>query len=402
MYETAVIIPNYNGKHFLAPCLDSVLACGYPLEKMEIIVVDNGSKDGSAEFIQKNYPQVKVLRLQENKGYAGGCDYGVQGTQAEFIVFLNNDCQVHAGWMTELHEAFCSESDIGAVSSVMYNENNTLLDFVGSEMNFYGHGNQIFFHQPVAAVSPEQYPDYLISACGASLLMRRDVYMTIGGYDPNYFAYFEDVDLGWRLWLAGYKIKLAKTSIVSHVHQGTGRFVGDAVKLRLCERNSLITIIKNYEKKNLDRILAPALMLMMKRALDDMCIDKSDYEVSHSGKRFMLKNQLKQYTKGTSKAKLMLYDLLQRSLKWVFPKKNFDMAIIPTKTMARLVALDDIFEQLPRILEQRKKIQAMRKRPDAEIFPYFRNPEFVSFPGDQLAQLQQQLIEFNELSSLWS
>ncbi len=392
----SIIIPNYNGKAYLKGCLDSILGLDYPKDKIEVILVDNASSDDSVAFTKINYPFVKIIELKENLGYAGGCDIGAQNANSEFIIFLNNDCLLHKDFITELLNTFYSEKNIGAVSSVIYDYTCTHIDFIGTELNFYGHGNQIYFRKPIHELKREDYPDYTISPCGAAMLIPRSTYFNIGGYDTDYFAYFEDVDLGWRLWIMGYKVKLAKNAIVGHIHQGSAKFVGDAVKLRLCERNSLITIIKNYEKENLIRVLGASLFLMFKRTIDDTIINKTSYDVMYSKNNTIDKMCFK------NNLKYKLFKGIEKLLKSISKDKNFEFEIISKKSMARLIAISDILENFDKILKKRDFVQSKRKVSDKEIFPLFINPNFVSFYSKEMELLQNTLVDFLEIHKIWS
>jgi GT2 family glycosyltransferase len=107
-------------------------------------------------------------------------------------------------------------------------------------------------------------------ACGGAMLIRRDLFLEVGGFDPDYFAYFEDVDLGWRLWLLGHRVVYAPRAVVYHRHHGSWQTVNDAKKWLLAERNTLYTIVKNYEDDHLARILPAALLLILQRAFLDI------------------------------------------------------------------------------------------------------------------------------------
>ena len=405
----SVIVLNFNGKRFLKDCLDSLLSLNYPKENLEIILVDNASSDGSVEFAGFNYKDVKIIKNDRNYGFAKGNNIGARQASGQYIAFLNNDMKVDENWLSELIKPILeSESnEVVCAGSKILNWDGQKIDFVEGTMNFYGHGDQKYFGIDYAGNDFLQ-DHYLLFPCGGSMLIDKSVFLEVGGFDEDYFAYFEDVDLGWRLWILGYKVKFASKAVVYHRHQGTSGGIGDEKKLVLYERNSLYTIIKNYEQIHLDRILPVALLLATKRALQHSLLDRRTYHFGY------LQNIDKVITEETVESTNMDYKTANVRMIFTAIKEKFihrpiylllrrsvaylNQDCLPQTGVSRLIALDDLMNNIDDIMVKRQKIQRLRKRSDKEIFHLFRNPLKPSFPGKGLADIQYRLTnQFNIL-----
>lgn len=257
----SIIILNYNGKRFLGNCLRSVLKTRYP--NLEIIVVDNGSIDGSLEFLSNfsSDSRIQVIKNRINKGYAGGNNEGIILARGDYIIFLNNDTLVEPEWVLELIKVMESDILIGAAQSkLLLMDSPKQLDCAG---NFsYFDGSTI--PRGLLELDVGQYVFGEIFSCkGASMIIRRDVLDMVGPFDPDYFAYYEETDLCWRIRLAGYKIVYVPTSVV--YHKGGGSIPNEVRKasffqVYLMKRNRILTLLKNYEIGNIIRYLIPSIV----------------------------------------------------------------------------------------------------------------------------------------------
>jgi hypothetical protein len=221
------------------------------------------------------------------------------------------------------------------VGGVILNWDGTQIDFVEGSVNFHGFAWQEHFRGSVDERVIGQVGD-LLFACGGSMLISRDVYRDLGGFDAAYFAYYEDVDLGWRLWLAGYKVRLAGAARVFHRHHSSAAALPRHLPSFLYERNALLTLFKNLSDDNLGRVLAPSLLLLAQKA----ALLSGTAERSFGATTVQIPERLE----------------VTRA------------ALVP------LHAVLDVLDDLPEVLARRKDVQQRRKRPDEEIFRLFLRP----------------------------
>ncbi|MFL5802286.1 MAG: glycosyltransferase [Roseiflexaceae bacterium] len=357
----SVVIVNFNGRQHLTPCLSSLLRQDYPADRVELILVDNGSQDGSLELMAESFPSVRVLANGGNAGFAPAVNRGAAAATGRYLALINNDAYADPGFLKALVATVEANRDRGVVCAAaqMLDWYGRQIDFVGGGVNFYGMGNQFFHQLPVGALTVGAHE--LLFACGGAMLVDREVFLHVGGFDDTYFAYFEDVDFGWRLWVYGYRVLFVPEAIVHHRLHATSSTMHNYQLNTLFERNALITILKNYEDANLYQVLGPALLLLIKRGLTfaEGAIDRAEF------------------------------DLSRRNGQATEP----DDIGVPRLSMSYLVALKDIVETFPQIWEKRTVIQSQRARPDSEILPLFKFSMGTSFNTGPYLALQQQLVD---------
>lgn len=238
----SVVIPNWNGKKFLAGCLDSLARQTYP--DVETIVVDNGSKDGSVEFLIEKYPWVKLVRFAFNTGFSVAVNRGIAESQGEFIALMNNDTVADEKWLVEMVNAMREHREIGSCGCKMLAyDNPKLLDGAGDGYRRGGLPGRIGHRE----IDNGQFdtPRYILGACGGAALYRRSLFDDIGLFDDDYFAYLEDVDFGLRAQSAGYKCLYVPASIIYHLGCGTTGSGYHPLVVRLSAQNNWNTIVKN-------------------------------------------------------------------------------------------------------------------------------------------------------------
>lgn len=338
--RVSVLIVNLNGQDYLPDCLRSIYAQDYTMDSVEVILADNGSTDGSLALVAEQFPQVKVIHSERNLGFAGGNNLAARHATGEYLALLNNDARADAGWLAALVRAVQSSPDVACAASKILSWDGRTIDFVGPAMNLYGRAFQIDEGLPAGPGSYDE-PRELLAPCGGAMLIRRDVFWQAGGFDADYVAYFEDLDLGWRLWLYGYRVLFVPQAVVYHRGQQTGSRFPPEQRYALCEVNALRSVIKNYEDENLWRVLPFSLFMGVKRSLDQAQLDREAYTLGHP-------------VKGDAR----LGD------------------VEPEPAMTRvatsfLVAIDQVADEMPRLLEKRQRIQAARVRSDKEIFARF-------------------------------
>lgn len=236
----SIIILNYNGKHFLQHCLNSIKRNEYPQSRYEIIFVDNASRDGSAAFVQNNYPEVKCILLQKNLGYAGGNNAALPSARGDYLVFLNNDTEVDKHWLSSLVTAIKSHERAGACSSLIINKFTGKINTIGNFWCTWGFAGTIAEQQP-----PEKYTltREIFAPTGCSFIIKKELFMKIGQFDDNYFCTNEDVDLGWRIRNAGYSVYFVPQSLVYH---HVSPVMGPSkLYYYLQARNRIWTVLKN-------------------------------------------------------------------------------------------------------------------------------------------------------------
>ncbi|MAU11953.1 MAG: glycosyl transferase [Anaerolineaceae bacterium] len=235
----SIVIPNWNGKHFLQTCLDSLAAQTY--DPLEVIIVDNASTDGSQAYIRENYPDVVLVELPENRGFTGACNAGMQAARGQVIALLNNDTEVDPEWASALVDAFARHTDVGMVASKM------LLFDKRDHIHTVGDGFTVDgrpFNRGVWQKDEGQYEQeaYVFSVCGGACAYRREMLDEVGLLDDDFFFLMEDVDLAWRGQLAGWRALYTPKAIVYHHLSATG---GGVTASFHDGRNSIYLLVKN-------------------------------------------------------------------------------------------------------------------------------------------------------------
>jgi GT2 family glycosyltransferase len=216
--ESTVVVPNLNGAHFLEPCLAALAQQTLP--PSQVLVIDNGSTDGSVEFVRRRFPEARLLTFVENRGFAAAMNAGITEATARFVAFLNNDAVAEPTWLEELAACLVRHPAAAAATSKLLLANEPgRLDGAGDGLTrsflpyVRGHG------QPDDGRFGDEVE--VFGASGAAALWRASVLRQLGGFDERFFAYYEDVDLSFRARLRGYESWYAPRSVVRHTRGGT-------------------------------------------------------------------------------------------------------------------------------------------------------------------------------------
>ena len=238
----SVVIPNWNGKRFLAGCLDSLAAQTYA--QLEIVVVDNGSVDGSVELLTEHYPQVKLATFPVNTGFSVAVNRGIRESSGEFIALMNNDTVADREWISAMMSVMREHPEIASCGCKMLAyDDHSLLDGAGDGYRRGGLPGRIGHREiDLGQFDTERY---ILGACGGAALYRRALFDDIGLFDEDYFAYLEDVDLGLRAQSAGYKCLYVPSSIIYHFGCGTTGSGYHPLVVTLSAQNNWNTIVKN-------------------------------------------------------------------------------------------------------------------------------------------------------------
>jgi GT2 family glycosyltransferase len=362
MKTTEIIIVNWNNRRETLACVAAVEA--QLTEGASITVVDNGSTDGSATAIAAKHPNAKLFALPENRGFTGGLAAALAGSVADHVIFLNNDAVPEEGWLRAFVEAVENAAeDVIAVGGRIVDPTGANIDFIGGVMTFDGHAFQNGFRYPVGSRPEPAAGDELLFACGGNMIARRAPMMELGAFDNDFFAYLEDVDFGWRSWIAGWRVLYEPRASVRHASSTTSNRLGDFERGVLFERNALQTAIKNYE--NLGESASAVLFAYLHRL--------HHYATTRNPRADELSRSL--------------FAPPKRKHRWPKPPLA---AIDDPLTAMQFRAFDWIVKNDARLAKKRHDVQQRRKRSDREIFERFPLHFVPTYPGD--AQLMQSAL----------
>lgn len=236
----SIIIVNWNGRHWLEQCLPALNAQTF--RDYEVIVVDNGSTDGSAAWLAQAWPAVRVMALPENVGFAAGNNVGIRAAGGRYVITLNNDTRVAPHWLAALVQA-AEAPGVGMVASKMVQwQHPEKLDSAGIEVDWAGVAWNRGWGEPAETATA---PADIFGPCAGAALYRRDMLDGIGLFDESFFIFYEDADLAWRAQRAGWRCRYAPDALVHHWHSAAMTAIPDR-KLFLLARNRLWCTLKNY------------------------------------------------------------------------------------------------------------------------------------------------------------
>jgi GT2 family glycosyltransferase/glycosyltransferase involved in cell wall biosynthesis len=336
--KVSVIVVNYRGAEHTVTCLRALREeLDWPAEALELICVDNASGDGSAQRIAAAVPQARLIRSATNTGFAGGCNRGVTHATGEIVGFLNSDARPHRDWARAAVTVLQAEPDVAAVASKVLDWEGERVDYVDGGLTWYGMGYKPHIGKPDDGAH-DTARDVLFGT-GAALLVRRGAFQQLGGFDERFFMFCEDVDLGWRLNLRGYRVRYEPRSIAYHRHHASLHGADPARETYLLERNALAALYKNVSEETLATVLPAALGLAVRRATARGGCDPTELEMT------------------------------RRSADMETPGPM----TVPRVTMAGIYAIDRFVEMLPSLAISRQAEQAARVRTDADLLPLMRN-----------------------------
>lgn len=240
MYMISIIIPNYNGKKYLKECLDSL----YSMDQLEfeVIIIDNASQDDDFKWVGQ-YNNLHFKQLDKNYGFSRAVNEGIYLAKGEYVLLLNNDTVIEKDFVQELVKTIKKDKQIFAVSSKMIAyHNRELIDDAGDEYNLLGWTKKRGDGKSVEDFTTEKR---VFSACAGAALYRKNIFDEIGYFDENFFAYMEDVDIGYRANIYGYKNVYCPDAKVYHIGSATSGSRYNAFKVKLAARNNLYVAYKN-------------------------------------------------------------------------------------------------------------------------------------------------------------
>ncbi|MBI4064985.1 glycosyltransferase family 2 protein [Candidatus Gottesmanbacteria bacterium] len=262
MPKVSVVILNWNGKKFLNDCFLSLKKVRY--KPLEVILVDQNSSDGSGQYVRKNFPWVKLIASKINNGFARGNNIGAAAATGEYILFLNNDTMVTPDFLGRLVTACMNDMMIGCIQPEMrVMHTPSLLDEAGAYLTctgfLYHYGYRKSYRLPIYKTKRE-----IFSAKGACMLIPKKVLAQIGGFDEEFFIFFEETDLCYRMWLAGYKVIYEPDAFIFHVAGGdTSNTYDRPRRIYLTFKNMNYSYLKNFGYFNLMTVYSIFVVLQM-------------------------------------------------------------------------------------------------------------------------------------------
>ena len=334
-----MVVVNYRRAEDTVVCLTALRdELDYPAGALQVVCVDNASGDGSAERIAAEAPHAELLCAEANLGFAGGCNLGARHATGEIVGFLNSDARPHPNWVAAAVRTMGSHPRIAAVASKVLDWDGRLIDFAGGGLSWFGMGYSPHRGQP----DGERFgkPRDVLFGTGSAMFVRAAVFAELGGFDERFFMFFEDVDLGWRLNLRGYRVRYEPASVAYHRHHASVAGAGQFRERYLLERNALIMLYKNLEDSSVHRVLAAALALSARRGVAIGGLDGTAFELTRRGD-------------GDAEPAMT----------------------VPKSAMAGMLAVDRFVELLPSLAPDRAAEQDARVRSDAALRPLFHDAD---------------------------
>lgn len=248
----SVVIVNYNGFEYVRNCVTSLLHSKYPF--YEIIIVDNGSTDDSVSRIKSKFEEHKdrivILDLPNNLGFAVGNRIGANKAVGEYILFLNSDTKVEPSSLSELVNVMDTDPSIGvAQAKLLLMDKPDTFDSAGMTLSVFGVGPPRGWNEK--DIGQYNQMDEISYAKGAAMIVRKEIWNSLGGFDPLFFVYSEESDFCWRVWLSGYRVVFAPSATVYHVGAATTKKFRPYYFMFQYYRNQFVTTAKNLSHKNL-------------------------------------------------------------------------------------------------------------------------------------------------------
>jgi hypothetical protein len=361
----SIVLVNYKGADDTITCLRSFADVDWPEDALELIVVDNDSGGDDVERIRREVPRAVVVEAGENSGFAGGCNTGVRTARGAVVGFINNDARPAAGWIRAAVEALEQDRSIGAVASKVLDWEGGHIDYVDGSLTWFGMGYKREVERP--DTGEWETPRDVLFGTGAAMFVRKDVYESVGGFDERFFMFYEDVDLGWRLNLLGWRVRYVPGSVAFHKHHASMNKFGSYRETFLLERNALWAMVKNYGDEALARTFPAALALAVARSVERGGIDPGALDLKRSP--------------GGDEVP--------------------DMTV-PKVTMAGVLAVADATGDVAGVWAERRELQARRVRSDLELAPLFRQAIEPAFPLPRYLEAHGALVEALGIADLFA
>jgi len=383
--QVSVVVLNYNGREHLEHCLPSLLELDFPAEQVELLVVDNGSSDGSGEVVKRFAPRVDLVDAGANIGFSAGNNLGARKARGRYLAFLNNDTRVEPGWLASLCRTMDNAPRAAAVAGKLLSWDGSKLDFGRGILTFDGHAFQESAGLPLDRDPYREVTETFIP-CGGNMLVRRELFLELGGFDEEYFAYLEDVDLAWRFWAAGHTVLLDPGAVARHRSEGTSGRMDPFDRGFLFERNAFITAVKNLDEEYFPRVF-PALLLTLLHRTMELGPRLADQQGLLGRFPFTSQGYTGDRPAPPDPAPAGGGSVVERLLRWLVPGEEEAprprLTLEHPHSISQLRAVHYILEHLDSILEKRQQVQAKRRVADREIFGRFPLHLVPTYAGDE-------------------
>ncbi|MFC3452019.1 glycosyltransferase [Amycolatopsis speibonae] len=365
----SVVVVNYRGAADTVTCLRALAEHDYP--NLEVICVDNASGGGDVAEIKAAVPGVKLVESPVNSGFAGGCNLGAKHATGTVLAFLNNDARPAPGWVGAAVAELRAQPTVAAVASKVLDWEGTGTDFVDAGLTWFGMGYKRHAGSPLSDVPAAEHEiaKDVLFATGSAMFVRAGVFAELGGFDERFFMFYEDVDLGWRLNLRGWRVRYVPESLTYHKHHATMSTVDAPDSGRetfLLERNALAALYKNLSDETLTRALPAALALAVRRATARGDLDATQLDLAYG----------------------------------VGPAETGPVEV-PRTTLAGVLAIDQFVELMPSLAESRAAEQAARVRTDADLLPLMRKALEPAYPLPRYLAAHDILVETFGIDALF-
>lgn len=357
----SVILLNYRGASDTVAALAYLAELDWPAARLEVVVVDNASGGDDLERLRAAAGSARVIAAPANLGFAGGCNFGVAAATGEFLAFLNNDARPDPQWLSAAIAVFERDPEVAAVACKVLDWAGETIDYVDSSLTWYGMGYKRETGQPDSPGQDEAHD--VLFATGSAMLVRAEVFRAVGGFDERFFMFYEDVDLGWRLNLLGYRVRYVPGSLAYHRHHVSMSRYGEWREHFLHERNALMALYKNYSDETLARVLPAALALAVRRGIARGGDDPGVLDLQRAGP-----------AAGG-------------------PVEDEDSLRVAKATLAPVYAISSLVDALPGLAADRAALQAQRVRSDAELLPLFRQALEPAYAQESYLQAHAVLVE---------
>ena len=241
MSQAAVIIPNWNGMEYLTGCLEALER--QKDQDFEILMIDNGSQDGSVEYVRSHHPQVRIHAFQENTGFCRAVNTGIELTDAPYVILLNNDTVPAPDFVGELVKAISADKRIFSCQARMVRMDDP--DYLDDAGDMYCALGWAYARGKGCKASEYDRETEIFASCGGAAIYRKEILEKIGTFDEKHFAYLEDIDLGYRAQIHGYRNIYAPGAVVIHKGSAATGSAYNSFKVKLASRNSVYLIYKN-------------------------------------------------------------------------------------------------------------------------------------------------------------
>lgn len=308
MKKIAVVILNWNGVKLLEQFLPSVVAYS---EEATIYVADNASTDTSIEIIQSKFPQITIIKNEGNYGFAKGYNVALQQVEEDYYALVNSDIEVTENWLAPILSVFDNEANVGIIQpKILDYKNKAYFEYAGAAGGYIDQFGYPYCRGRMFDTLEKDQGQYnddvdIFWASGACLFIRKDIYRKLNGFDDDFFAHQEEIDLCWRAFNLGYTARYTSKSVVYHVGGATLN-EGNPRKTFLNFRNSLLMLTKNLPERKL------FIILFLRLCLDGL-----------AGIQFILKGKFK-HCWAIVKAHFAFYGLINKTLKKRYPKIRSD------------------------------------------------------------------------------